>query len=158
VSTADDLRSRFDHEFALPIAAKATDELDLLAIRIDGDPHAIRLAEITGVFTDQPIAPAPSTAPSFIGLTGVRTSIVPVFDLAVLLGYPRATRPRWLVVAEQLGFAFDTFEGHVRVPATAFARHTDVKPHTIEVVRIGEQTRSVVQLATVVEVVAKKEK
>ena len=44
--------------------------------------------------------------------------MVPVYDLAALLGHPVAERPRWLLMAAgspALGFAFHELDGHVRV-------------------------------------------
>jgi purine-binding chemotaxis protein CheW len=158
MSTADNLRRTFDHGFSLPIAAEPEVQIDLLAVRIGAHPYAIRLSEISGVFADRPIVAAPSSAPSFLGLAGVRGSIVPVFDLATLLGYARSSAPRWLVLVAQIGFAFETLEGHVRVTESAIAREQSHKKQANEVIVVGGQSRPVVQVGAFIEAVMKKER
>lgn len=158
MSTADNLRRMFDHGFSLPIAADPDVHVDLLAVRIGGDPYAVRLSEILGVFADRPIVAAPSSAPSFLGLAGVRGSIVPVFDLATLLGYTRSSAPRWLVLVAQIGFAFEALEGHVRATESAIAREQSQKKLTNEVIVVGGQSRPVVQVGAFIETVIKKER
>jgi purine-binding chemotaxis protein CheW len=158
MSTADNLRRMFDREFALPLGAERESQIDLLAVRIGGQPYAVRLSEISGVFAARPSVGAPSSVPSFIGLAGVRGSIVPVFDLAILLGYAQSSAPRWLVLVAQMGFAFDVMEGHVRAPASALAREQSQSKHANEVIAVSGQSRPLVQLAAVVEAVTKKER
>jgi chemotaxis signal transduction protein len=131
MSTAEDMRREFDAEFARSVTPKSSDLVDLLGVRFGGDPFAIRLREVEGVFEVRAITPAPSADPTFVGLVGLRAAVVPVFDLAALHGYPRSARCRWFVVAQQLGFGFETFDGHLRVPANAIAPRTIVTLSTV---------------------------
>jgi chemotaxis signal transduction protein len=58
----------------------------------------------------------PGPLPALRGVTGLRGQIVPVYDLAVLLGQERAQTPRWLLLVAgrlPLALAFDGFDGHV---------------------------------------------
>lgn len=145
MSTANQMRLGFDQTFAVPLAAKSGARIDLLAVTVGGDPFAIRLAEISGLFADRPLTPAPSGSPAFLGVVGVRSAIIAVFDLAALLGYPRAASARWFVVSEQLGFAFERLESHLRVPASAIARDG-----SSEVVTTGGLSRPIMNLASVI--------
>lgn len=112
--TAADLRREFDHGFALKPAAELEQFERFLAVRIAGDPYAIRTAGIGGLFAHRRIVPLLSPLPAFLGMAGFRGQIAPVYDLAALLGYPVSVAPRWLVLAssrEPVALAFEAFEG-----------------------------------------------
>ncbi|MET0425771.1 MAG: chemotaxis protein CheW, partial [Actinoplanes sp.] len=71
---------------------------------------------------DRPVTPLPGPLPALLGLVGFAGSVMPVYDLAALLGHPIAERPRWLVLTTgtpPLGLAFHELDGHVQVPAAA---------------------------------------
>ncbi len=112
------LRREFDDAFARPALLDERDSVELLAVRVCADAHAIRLSEIAGLFADRRITPVPGPLPELLGMAGLRGAIVPVYDLRLLLGHTPATPPRWLVLAAsgQVGLAFDQLEGHVVVP------------------------------------------
>lgn len=113
------LRAQFDHGFAVAPSDDAAATTDYLAIRAGAAPHALRLADLAGLFADHRIAPLPSDVPGLLGLAGFRGAIVPVYDLRRLLGCSTAAPPRWLVIAacEPVGFAFDALDGHLRLTA-----------------------------------------
>lgn len=156
MTVARSLRDKFDASFAVAHESKAIAELDFLAVRIGGDAYALPLAELAGVFADRPITPAPSRSAALIGLAGVRSSIVPVFDLGVLLGYARSASPRWIVICNQIGFAFEVLEGHVRVETSAITSQAS-RPHTSEVARMNGQLRSIIRLSSIVSAVSRGE-
>ena len=109
------LQRDFDESFALPARGLAADRIELLAIQLGGDPHAIRLAEIDGLFADRRITPVPGPVPELCGLASLRGALVPVYDLRLLLGYtPGGPPPRWLVLAAAapVGLAFDQLDRH----------------------------------------------
>jgi chemotaxis signal transduction protein len=118
-TTAADLARAFDGAFALPPRDAAPDWEDLLAVRVDDEPYALRVAELGGVATERRITAVPSSNPALLGLVGLRGIIVPVFDLARLLaGSSARTPPRWVARTrdvEPLGFGFGSLEGHLRV-------------------------------------------
>ena len=119
-----DLRRTFDQSFAAPPPAPAPQQQDLLLVRVAGAPYAMRLAQIAGVFADQPVAPLPGPVAELLGVAAFRGTLVPVYDLAALLGHPPATAPRWLVLAgtgSTLALAFDAVDGHRRIAATGVA-------------------------------------
>lgn len=112
------LREAFDRSFAQPPVLEAARTEDLLAIRVAGNPYALRVAEIAGLFADKAVVPVPSAVPELLGVSGLRGAIVPVYDLAVLLGYPAQAAPRWLVLArsrEPVALAFDAMEAQLAV-------------------------------------------
>jgi purine-binding chemotaxis protein CheW len=119
-SRAEALRHDFDHAFAAPPRMPSAADEDLLSIRVAGQPYAIRLSEIAGLFTDKRITPVPSRAPALLGIACFRGTILPVYGLHLLLGHPAAP-PRWLVTAAavSVAIAFEGFEGHLRLARDA---------------------------------------
>ena len=109
------LREEFDRAFAMPPAPPEAGAPQLLAIRAGGQPYALRLSAIRGLYVDRRVQALPSRLPELIGLTGVRGQAVPVFDLALLLGLAPQRAPRWLALAagrHSAAFAFDQFDAH----------------------------------------------
>lgn len=126
---AAQLRQEFDQSFAAkPLSA--VQELEaLLEIQVGGDAYAIRLSEITGIITGRKLVSVPAVAPHFVGVSGIRGGIVPVFSLASMLG--RAHGPdsvRWMVLCgtdEPIALGFSGFEGYLRAPKSSL--HKDEK-------------------------------
>jgi len=118
---AVELRRAFDRTFAEPVRFDATLKEDLLAVRIDTRAFAIRLSEISGLFADKKITPVPGGHAALRGIAGFRGTIVPVYDLQILLGHSSTSTPRWLVIAAAapVALAFEAFEGQLRVPRDA---------------------------------------
>jgi len=160
-ATAAELKRTFDQTFADPPPLDAGPTVDLLAIGVGGDPWAIRLSEIAGLWSDRRIAPLPGSMAELIGLMSLRGALVPVYDLRALLGYPGGMLPRWFVMAEAtpVALAFDRFDGHMRVPRTALSADPEPgaaaqSPLTREVVRDGGFARPIVRLALVLDSIA----
>lgn len=120
---AAEMRRAFDASFALPPAQGSQDVEDLLAIRVAGDPYALRLREITGMVAGRLVVPVPAGTRDLLGLAGIRGGVVAVFALASILGYPQAPGPpRWMILCgadEPIALAFSDFEGHVRLPTSS---------------------------------------
>jgi chemotaxis signal transduction protein len=122
------LRRDFDRSFAEPARQHDDEYAELLAVHAGGRPYALRLAQAGGVYYDRPVTPLPGPQPALLGVVGFNGAIVPVYDLAALLGHPVPGRPRWLVLASgapPLALAFHDLDGHVRVPASAIVGETD---------------------------------
>jgi len=116
------LRQDFDRSFAEPVRRHDEEHVELLALRAGGRPYALRLAQTAGLHPDRPVTPLPGPLPALLGLAGFAGTVVPVYDLAALLGHPDGENPRWLVLASgspPLGLAFHGLDGHVRVMAEA---------------------------------------
>ena len=115
-----DLRGDFDRSFAEPARRHDVEYAELLAVRAGGRPYALRLAQTSGLYPDRAVTPLPGPLAALLGVAGFGGAIVPVYDLAALLGHPVPDRPRWLVLAggaPPLALAFHELDGHVRVPA-----------------------------------------
>lgn len=115
-----ELRDDFDRSFAQPARRHDVEHAELLAIGAGGRPYAMRLTQTAGLFPDRPVTALPGPLSALLGVAGFSGSIVPVYDLAALLGHAVADRPRWLVLAAgspPLALAFHELHGHVQVPA-----------------------------------------
>jgi chemotaxis signal transduction protein len=116
------LRRSFDDSFAAHAIPKTESQEGMLAIRIGADPYALLLSDIMGLYSDVRITAVPSRMPQFKGIVGLRGMMAPVYDLAALMHYPPAPSTRWMVLAggaRPVGFAFESFEAHLRVPAAS---------------------------------------
>jgi chemotaxis signal transduction protein len=112
------LRRDFDQSFARAAAGVEQAQVDFLAIRVAGDRYAIRLSEVQNLQADRKLVAAPSMLPELLGVSGFRSILTPVYDLAQLLGYPPQPTARWLLVAQSaapIAFAFSDFDSHLRV-------------------------------------------
>ncbi len=103
----------------------------------------------------------PTTAAELLGVIAVRGTIVPVYDLRVLLGIPPRGAPRWTVLAPSTGpvaaFAFDGFDGHLRI-TTAPVVAADTGRFLRGIVAHDGRAHPVVDLAAAVREVWKKER
>lgn len=161
--TANLLRQEFDRSFAEPPVSGIVSVEDFLAIGIGGDPYAVRLAEIRGLYADRRIVPLPTPVPELLGMASFRGQIAPVYNLAALLGYSHLrerTLPRWLVLVRwrvPVALAFDAFETHLRVAPEAIVESSAVvdtgrvRPHTRGAVQDDAVRRPIVPLPAVLE-------
>jgi chemotaxis signal transduction protein len=114
------LRSTFDNAFALPLAPPQPDGVELLIVSAGGQTYAIRTSELAGVEVDRKLVPLPSAArPGLLGLCAAQGELVPVFELAAVLGGQAAkTSPRWLALhldKQLVALAFDELRESRRV-------------------------------------------
>lgn len=146
-----DLRAEFDSGFAKapPVAGAALQSM--LAIQIAGEPYALHLEQVGGLYADRAIMALPSPAPALLGVTSFRGQITPVYDLAVLLGHARRAAPRWMVLVrcpQALALAFDQFESHFTAAPeqiTSAAPAPD-RPHLYDTVQEGGALRPILHL------------
>jgi len=124
---AAELRRAFDLSFAVPPPLSSQEVEDLLAIRVAGDPYAIRLRDIAGIVAGRGVVPVPAVTIDLLGLVGIRGGVVPVFGLSTILGYGQAAgAPRWMILCgaeESIALAFSDFEGFLRLPKSSL--HAD---------------------------------
>jgi chemotaxis signal transduction protein len=152
-TSARALREEFDRGFAQAPAVPVSGLERLLAIQA-GMPCLLRLSAIRGIYTDRVLLPLPSRLPELLGVTGLRGQLVPVFDLAALLGQPPAAAPRWLVLAgggAAMGLAFSAFDAHVLAAPDQFLAAADMQPgparHVEQAVRAADGLRPLIDLA-----------
>ena len=156
--TATALRRAFDRSFAEPPPAGLAVLEDFLAIRMVGAAYAVRLPEIAGLHAGRKIVPIPRTEPELLGIVGLRGTVVPVFDLRVLLGCPEGADLRWLMLArapQPVPLAFEQFEGFVRIagapePALTTSRHIS------GAVLLAGVPRPIIDMASLLETIAKR--
>jgi chemotaxis signal transduction protein len=153
---AAELRLAFDSSFANPPSVERAATQDLLAIRLGAQKFALRLAEISGLFVDKKITFVPGGSEYLLGIAGFRGVIAPVYDLQRLFGYPGGQAPRWLVIAAaaSAGFAFDAFDGQLRISPEAIAprQRSDKHDLTGGVVHVGDIVRPIIELSRVLDV------
>jgi chemotaxis signal transduction protein len=154
---AAELREAFDRSFAQAVNTERAAVENLLAITVGADPYALKMSEVSGLFVDKKLTPMPSRVAELLGIAGFRGAILPVYDLAMLLGYPRAAAPRWLIAmsATPVALAFSSFDGYLNVPRAAIvqdARAGHARQHVREVLESHEGVRRpVLSLASLLE-------
>lgn len=160
---ADALRREFDAAFAAPAELLASDQVELLLIKVAGRPYALRLTEISGLMPTRKIVALPTRVSELIGIVGLRGGLVPIYQLAGLLGHEDRTGQAlpWLILVgapDPVGLMFDVFEGHVRARGDqlmASAGDGRAIP-TFHLRRAGEPPRPVVEVAAVIEAIERR--
>lgn len=156
------LRNAFDEAFARAPALDTRVHDDLLAIRVAGNPHALRLSAIAGLYVERRIVPVPSDVATLLGLVGLRGELVPVYDLGALLGHPAARDPAWIVLvrapAGSVGLAFEKLESFLRLSRDALEdAGASASRHIEGLVQTGGGLRPLVDVSSIVEAIAQKE-
>lgn len=155
---AEDLRREFDAGFAHAANDSVVRHEGVLEIDLDGTRCGIRLSEIAGLFSGVVITPLPTSVPELLGIGSSRGAILPVYDLAAIVGFRADERTahesRWLVTANAafVGLAFRSFEGHLRVETDSVLPYTSgdtASSHVHEGVRTGNRTLPIVSLRSV---------
>lgn len=162
MSRIDDLRMEFDRAFAAPPSPEAEATEDFLAVRIAGDPCALRIREISHLSPRRKIVAVPSGIPEFLGLASLRGRLFPIYSLARILGHSAPTaEPSWLVTRHDAGrgiaYGFDAFESHLRIPAGQVSQVLPTesgRPFLGGLVRDGPLVRAVIDLAAVTSAIA----
>lgn len=162
LTQAQVLRDAFDRGFAASSDAPDQSAENVLALRVGGGAYAVLLGQTGGLFTDRKIVPLPGKSPAFLGITCLRTGIMPVYSLRAFLGYPPAKTPaRWLVSAGQgraIALAFDDFETYARVLSTDFSptpvAERKQHGHIQATALIAGERRSVISLDSILQAVA----
>ena len=121
------LRLAFDGSFAVPARARE-EHASVIQIRIGTEVFVIRTVDIAGLVRIDKVVPLPSRIPELLGLTARRGSLIPVFDLAALLGIASGVRePSWSVLVPcdtMIGLAFDGFDGRQTPEWLSEQQHT----------------------------------
>ena len=149
------LRENFDSGFAHPPAAERDAFDGVLTIRVCGEPYAVALDEVHGLFVDRRVVPLPARCPESMGITCLRTGIVAVYGLCAFLGYPLTETPmRWLISVgerQQFALAFERFEAYARVPRSQLlpAPATGGDGHIQGTATIAGERRPVISLRSI---------
>jgi len=153
-----ELRRAFDRTFQLAYQIKNKDVEPMIAFRIAGVALAVRVQHITGVIKRGVILPIPSIVPELLGVAVVRGGLVPVFNLAALLGLPPSGEPQWLMLLNRespIAFAFDGLEGRVEVQrAHLYVDETaSRRKHIHQLAEIGSVVRAVIDVPGLMEAI-----
>ena len=152
--TAAQLRADFDRAFAEPLRESASSRDDFLTLKVDELLHAVRLSEVAQLVPLPALTSLPGPLPALLGVMGLRGSLVPVYDLRLLLRSAASRTPRWALMAAGepvLAFAFDSFEGHLRLSTTSHLSEADGEArqrHVRELLQVEERICPVVSLAS----------
>jgi chemotaxis signal transduction protein len=152
VSALHDLRTEFDNAFARANVSQAAACQQYLGIQVGTSGYAVRVLDIGGLFADRPITRLPNADATFLGIAGLRGAVIPVYDLASLLGHPRSNTPRWLILVRgALALAFDAFDTHLNLPATAVVPARQPRPGGFvrEALQADGAMRAIVDVNTV---------
>jgi purine-binding chemotaxis protein CheW len=80
-------------------------------LRVGGEVYALPIAHVVEVMEVGNVATVPGAGPGLLGITNLRGQVLPVFDLAQVLGLGRDQPPQRIVVAanrdELVGLAVD---------------------------------------------------
>jgi purine-binding chemotaxis protein CheW len=89
-------------------------------LRVAAEAYAIPVTQVRGVSDLGQVTPVPGSPPGVLGVRNLRGQLVPVIDLAVMLGISRVGAPGYLLVAqaqgEQAGLAIDAVSGVTELP------------------------------------------
>jgi chemotaxis signal transduction protein len=160
-STAARLAEAFDREFATVPALDEARRETFLAIRLGDAPYAVRTAEIAGLVTDRRVVPLPSSEPSLLGVASFRGRVVPVYDLAALLGHAARGAGRWLLLVDggEAALSITMFEAQLSLAAgerMVAAQALASRPHLSGAVEAGGIVRPVADLPSVMNEIRKR--
>ncbi len=149
------LQAAFDGTFAAPPRLVDGEREELLAIRLSGDPFALRLRELTGVEPRRRVVPLPGAPTGLLGLAGLRGRLVPVYRLSILLGYPeRDEAGRFIALAAggdgaPVGFALDGIDGYLIARRAELHPAVELRRHAPEVLSSAGVARPVISVPSV---------
>ena len=84
---------------------KESDAFSALVVRVGGEAYALPMDSLTAVYEGYTIVPLPCVPPFVAGMVNVRGQILPVMDLAVLLGIPSEAAKRSLLIVSNAEFS-----------------------------------------------------
>jgi purine-binding chemotaxis protein CheW len=130
--------------------------LDLLRVRLGGDPWAVPLGDVAGLHAGKRITPVPTHTAGLLGLAGFRGALAAVYDLQALIGFAPLKAPRWLLLAEQrlVAFAIGELEGHLRIEASAILPLGGQNAWTRGFIEDGDLRRPILHLPALLDRVA----
>lgn len=150
------LKRDFDRAFAAPPRGVQEAFEDVLAIRVGGDPYAIRLADVASLGARPAAVPLPSRRPECLGLVGQGGSLAALYSLSALLGLSGGTStPRWMVLLKGgtgLALGFEGYDGYARIPLSEIAPLADAakRRHVTRAAGRGASTRLIIDIPSIV--------
>lgn len=152
----DELRREFDLGFSRPAQIDGSAHEDLILFSIANERYAVRVREVKAILRTPRLACIPSRSSALRGIIAWRGELLPIFDLAELLGHPAQRElGAWSLLAgdtERAAFAFQHFERFERVAATAVSKEGPAtSPRVVgeDVVRIARDILPIVSVSQV---------
>lgn len=150
------LRREFDESFASAARVSDTGLEQFVAIRSAGERLALRVSDLARLEARREIVPLPVKNPNLLGIAGIQGRLVPVYCLALFLGFEReAADWRWIAVcgdADPFGLAFEELDACFLVPPTNVLDLRGEQParqHVQHAVRFESVVRNVVQIRSI---------
>jgi chemotaxis signal transduction protein len=145
----------FDATFTEAPRTVAEDTEELLGAAVAGGSYFLRLRDVKGLFSRPKIVPVPSPVPEFVGVMGLRGTVVPIYGLGALLGHggPIDDLSWVLLVGEgstRVGLGAREFTGYLRLERQAIATAPERGGLVRETARVGPHLRGVVDVEAVV--------
>lgn len=127
----EQIRREFDASFRTAVQSVPHAPQDYLVIGMCNVRYAVALNDVASLQADVRVTPLPSRDPRFVGLCGVRSELLAVYDLGACLGYEASPSSRWVarVAGSALAFAFAELHSQTRV---ARARQASVATPSLE--------------------------
>jgi purine-binding chemotaxis protein CheW len=141
------MRRAFDQSFTRPPPVRA-EVVDLLAVTVGADSLAIRMDTVSGLLIDRAVTFLPGSPPALLGVAGLRGHLIPVYDLAAILGAaggPPAGgtgaglaggaggAAAWCLIllagSPAVAVAVDRLDAHLRVPHDAITEPASGDPN-----------------------------
>jgi purine-binding chemotaxis protein CheW len=92
----------------------------VLRVGVAGESYALPVSEVLEIADYADVARVPGATAAVLGVRNLRGAVLPVVDLATVLGLPRAGAPSRIVVTEQgsrtVGLAVDSVVGVEPLP------------------------------------------
>ena len=89
-------------------------------LRVAAEAYAIQVTQVREVSGLGEVTPVPGAPPGVLGVRNLRGQLVPVIDLAAVLGISRVGAPGYLLVVQvngdQAGLAIDAVSGVSELP------------------------------------------
>jgi chemotaxis signal transduction protein len=160
LTLADQLRREFDQSFIAPARSDESVRTEVIVIGSATGEYALPLSAIAGLHPEANIVDCPSRVPELRGIANVRGTLVPVYDLPMILGDPPAETRRWLVIAASspVALAFDRLGEFARPFADAISESqaASAAPYMSKIVRLGDRTIPILDIAAIVEVIGRR--
>jgi purine-binding chemotaxis protein CheW len=92
-------------------------------VRVADEDYALSVADVLEVAELGDLTPVPGAGAAVVGVRNLRGQVVPVVDLATVLGLPTASSPERIVITEQggrkAGLAVDEVAGVEELPESS---------------------------------------
>ncbi len=153
------LRQEFDRAFAVPMGEQRKSPHNYLACKVGAESLAIPLPELSGLQRRGKVVPLRGSVSGLLGVAGIRSRLIPVYQLGALLGLRGSGRvePWWAVcgTTEPVGLAFDEFEGYLQASAEDRRPRADAHGPSAQFLRellvAGGQQRPILHMASLIQ-------